>query len=261
MANLTIRMYSNCLKRPVSFQMILPNDPRNDYPQPENPYEKRGMKTLLLLHGYTGDAWNWVREELAAQYHFAIVVPSGENAFWLDGQSTGHQYCTFLGEELIGYLQKTFHLAMKKEDTYVMGFSMGGFGALHTALYYPQIFGKAAAWSSALIHHEVANMQPGYDNGVANYAYYRECFGEPSELLESDNNPEYLVKKLKASGQELPEIYMACGTEDFLLEPNRQMHRFLEEQGVAHEYWEDTGIHDLVFWSKCVEKYVPIMFG
>ena len=261
MASITIRFYSNCLRRAVSFQVFMPNDPRNDVPPMEEKYAKRGMKTLFLLHGYTGDAWNWVPEELAMKYNFAIVIPSGENAFWIDGISTGHQFGTFLEVELVDYVRKTFGLAMRREDTYIMGFSMGGFGALHSALRHPETFGKAAAWSSALIVHEVATMTPGYDNGVANYEYYRECFGEPSQVLESENNPETLVKKIKAEGKEFPEIIMACGTEDFLIERNRDMHRFLEEQGVEHTYWEDAGIHDMVFWSKCVEKFVPVMFG
>jgi enterochelin esterase-like enzyme len=54
---------------------------------------------------------------------------------------------------------------------------------------------------------------------------------------------------------------MACGTEDFLIERNRELHRFLEEQNVPHVYEEDTGIHDMVFWSKYVEKFIPIIFG
>ncbi len=266
MANLSIRMYSDCLKRSVTFQMIIPNDPRPEIPlatPAEDGTAKAagGMKTLFLLHGYTGDSWKWVPEELAAQYNFAIVIPSGENGFWIDGQSTGHAFGRFLGEELVAYIRKTFGLAKTKEETYVMGFSMGGFGALHAALKYPDTFGKVAAWSSALIVHEVAGMTPGYDNGMANYEYYRECFGEPAEVLESDKNPETLVRKLKEAGREFPEIIMACGTEDFLIERNRELHRFLEQQGVAHEYWEDTGIHDMIFWSKCVQKYVPVLFG
>ena len=146
----------------------------------------QGMKTLFLLHGYTGDAWNWVPEYLAEKYNFAIVIPSGENGFWIDGLSTGHKYGTFLGVELVDYVRKTFGLAKSKEDTFIMGFSMGGYGALRTALKYPDVFGKTAAWSSALIVHEVATMKPGYDNGMSNYDYYRECFGEPSKVLESE---------------------------------------------------------------------------
>ena len=55
--------------------------------------------------------------------------------------------------------------------------------------------------SSALIVHQIAGMKPCEDNGVANYDYYRECFGDLDAVLESDSNPEVLVKRLKDSGR------------------------------------------------------------
>ena len=263
MANLNIELYSNCLHRATSFKMVIPTDRRTDDfpPRPENPHLKRPMKTLFLLHGYTGKGDCWVPEYLADQYNFAVVCPSGENGFWLNGLSTGHAFQSFVGEELVEFVRKTFGLAKNREDTYIMGMSMGGFGALHTALAYPEVFSKAAPLSSALIHHEVATMKPGTENGVANYDYYRECFGEPSKVLESENNPEVLVKKILTSGGKLkmPEIFMACGTEDFLLEPNRAIHKFLEENKVEHVYWEDSGNHDMNFWNKCVQRFIPMM--
>ena len=104
-------------------------------------------------------------------------------------------------------------------------------------------------------------MKEGQGNSVANYEYYRECFGDPSKLQESDNNPEYLVKKLKAEGRKLPGIFMACGTEDFLLEPNRAFHKFLTDEGVDHVYEESEGIHDMNFWSRYAAIFMPRMFG
>jgi len=262
MASFNIELYANSLHRTTNFKMVIPNDPRTDlFAAPEKtPQQKRPMKTLFLLHGYTGKGDSWIPEYLAANYNFAVVCPNGENAFWLNGLSTGHDFQNFIGEELVDYVRRTFGLAKSKEDTYIMGMSMGGFGAMHTALAYPEVFGKTACLSSALIHHEVANMKEGTGNPMGNYDYYRECFGEPSKLLESENNPETLVKKLIKEGKELPEIIMACGTEDFLLEPNRAMHKFLEEQGVKHTYWEDAGGHDMQFWDKCVQKFIPEMF-
>jgi S-formylglutathione hydrolase FrmB len=238
--------------------MFIPNDPRAD--APANPNAGKPMKTLILLHGYTGDGDIWVNPFQCAQHNVAVAAPSGENGFWLDGISTGHKYATLLGVELIEYLRNTFGLAKTKEDTAVMGLSMGGFGALHTALMFPEIYGKCAALSSALIHNEVCEMKEGEGNDVANYEYYRECFGEPSKLKESVNNPEFLVKQLKEKGAKFPEIYMACGTEDFLIEPNRKFHAFLESEGVEHTYMESKGIHDMVFWSEYAEKFIPKMF-
>lgn len=261
MAYYHIKFYSNSLKRNTFFEMYLPNDIREDIPHEDTVYSKRKMKTLFLLHGYTGCAENWVPEYLAQKYNFAIVMPNGENAFWLDGISTGHQFCTFVGIELVNYIRKTFGLAMDADETYIMGMSMGGFGALHTALYYPERFGKLAALSSALIVHEIAHMKEDGGNAVANYAYYHECFGDLETVEESDNNPETLVKKLKEEGKKIPEIYMSCGTEDFLLENNRAFHAFLDNIGVEHLYLESGGGHDMTFWSEYAVKFVERMFA
>ena len=257
MAYFRVEYYSNALRRETSFEVLIPNDPRDDAPAPA---AGSPMKTLFLLHGYTGKAGNYVPEELPGQYNFAIVMPSGENSFYLNGLATGHAFQTMLGEELVDYVRKTFRLALRPEDTGIAGLSMGGFGALHTGLAYPDRFGKIGAMSSALIVHEVAGMKPGEGNAVANYEYYRECFGEPEQLLESDKNPETLIRRLKAAGEKIPDIDLCCGTEDFLIENNREMHRFLVEEGVAHEYHEAPGIHDMVFWKEHIRKIVKWMF-
>lgn len=255
MAYFRIEYYSRALRRETSFEVMIPCDPREGMPVPEGP-----MRTLFLLHGYTGKAGNYVPFDLPYKYNFAIVMPSAENSFYLNGLSTGHAFQTLVGEELVEFVRKTFGLAKDPADTGIAGLSMGGFGALHTGLAYPRTFGKIGAMSSAFIHHEVARMKPGSGNEVANYDYYRECFGEPALLEESDNNPEILIRKLKAAGEKIPDIYMACGTEDFLIENNRAMHRFLEAEGVPHEYHEGPGIHDMVFWTEYIQKIVRWMF-
>lgn len=262
MANVTVKYFSNCLIRHTTFEMYLPNDLRTDLPweQRDDGRQERPMRTLFLLHGFSGSAGNYVPEYLAERYHFAVIAPNGENGFWLDGISTGHKFCTLLGDEMLGYVRKTFGLAKSAEDTCILGLSMGGFGALHTGLAYPDRFGRIGAMSSALIVHEVAGMKPGSGNHVANYEYYRECFGEPGEVLKSDNNPETLVDKLIRQNKKIPEIYMCCGTEDFLLENNREFHHFLESRNVPHEYFESSGNHDMQFWNEHMEKIVQWMF-
>lgn len=260
MAYYTIKLFVNALRRYTSFEMFMPNDIREDVPHEESEYTRRKMKVLFLLHGYTGNAGNWVPEYIAEKYNFAIVMPNGENAFWLDGLSSGHNFATFLGEELPAYLRKTFGLAMGPEETYIMGLSMGGFGALRTALAYPDVFGKVAGLSSALIVHDIAHMKEGDNDELANYAYYHECFGDLETVEESDNNPEVLVKRLKESGKKIPELFISCGTEDFLLEKNRVMHAFLDGIGVPHVYMESKGGHDMDFWNEYAVKFTEMMY-
>ena len=53
---------------------------------------------------------------------------------------------------------------------------------------------------------------------------------------------------------------MACGTEDFLLQRNREFHQFLQDQGVPHTYEEGPGIHDMRFWQEWAGKFIPLAF-
>ena len=121
MAYYRIEYDSNALCRTTSFEMIIPNDPRGDASR-ESP--ARPMRTLFLLHGYSGKAGNWVPEELPQRYNFAIVMPTAENSFYLNGAATGRAYQTMLGEELVDYVRKTFRLAMSAEETCIAGLSM-----------------------------------------------------------------------------------------------------------------------------------------
>ena len=261
MAYLRIEYFSNALRRTANFEMMIPEEPPAGIPWERNEAQSRPMKTLFLLHGYTGKAGNWVPSGVAEKYNFAIVMPTAENSFYLNGEATGRQYQTLVGEELVDYVRKTFNLVKGPDDTYIAGLSMGGFGALHTGLAYPDRFGKIAALSSALIVHELKSIKPGGGNQVANYEYYRECFGDLSTAAERDVNPEVLAHSLKAAGKKIPDIFMACGTEDFLIENNRTMHRFLEEENIPHEYHESKGIHDMVFWQEYIVKAAEWMFG
>ncbi len=260
MAYFKIDLFINALRRQASFEMLIPNDIREDEPIEESAYMKRPVKTLFLLHGYTGKAGNWIPEELAKKYNFAIVMPNGENGFYLDGLSTGHQYQSMI-MELVTYVRNTFGIAKTSEDTYICGMSMGGFGSLHTAFAYPEVFGKVGAMSSALIVHEIAHMKERDGNEVANYYYYRECFGDLKMVEENTNNPEVQVLSLKERESRIPEIYLCCGTEDGLLDTNRQFHAFLNEHGIDHIYQESPGAHDMVFWSEYTTKIVEWMFG
>lgn len=256
MAFLTIEFYSECMKRCVDFKAILPNDaPGTQGAADENP-----LKTLYLLHGYGNRNSEWVWNsnivELADKYRLCVVLPSGENSFYLDGEATGRQYGTFIGEELPRYVQRTLGVSAKREDNFLGGLSMGGFGAIHTALQFPEQFGRLFALSSALIAPEVMKMKEGGGNGVANEAYYRLQFGKPELLEHGESNPEELVRRILQQKGLMPEMYLACGTEDFLIRENRRFSGFLKEQGVEHRYLESPGEHNFAFWNAYLEPAI-----
>ena len=113
---------------------------------------------------------------------------------------------------------------------------------------FNETFSVCIALSSALIVSGVKMMKPGEGNSVANYAYYRTVFGDPEKLDTSVNNPEFLIKELLKGKKKIPAIYQACGSEDFLIEPNREFKAFLDANNVPVQYFEGPGVHDFVFW-------------
>ena len=72
-------------------------------------------------------------------------------------------------------------------------------------------------------------------------------------MEDSANNPETLVKRLLAAGKAVPRLFMACGTEDFLIENNRAFHDFLMETSVPVSYHEAPGVHNFEFWNQWIE--------
>lgn len=251
--------FSESLKRIVSFNILLPNDCPTEFRQCNRNYN-RGVKTLFLLHGYSGNNKDWVLgskiQEFAIKYNIAVIFPDGENSFYLDGKGEGRKYGTFVGDELVNYTRKVFGLSNKREDTYIGGLSMGGFGAIHTALKYNNNFSKAFGLSSALIIHDIKNKDENFNNGIADYYYYEYVFGNLDELESSENNPEELIRRLKKKGDSIPSIFMACGKQDFLIEQNRAFYKFLLDNDINTYYEEDDGIHDWKFWNQYLEPAI-----
>ncbi|MFH1879767.1 MAG: hypothetical protein ABIK64_03125, partial [Bacillota bacterium] len=48
----------------------------------------------------------------------------------------------------------------------------------------------------------------------------------------------------------MPLLFLACGTEDFLIKENLNYHNFLAAIGYPHEWWTQPGVHDFEFWNK-----------
>lgn len=250
MAHFNGVFFSRALSRPVHFTAVLCND--NAWGTEGNPHYNRPVKNVYLLHGYSGNDCDWFSNvplgELANNYNLNFFLPNGDNSFYLDQPATGLKYATYVGSEFIDYTRKTFNLSASREDTLIGGLSMGGFGALHTALAYPETFSTVIALSSALIIGQLSSMRPDDDNPMANYEYYCQTFGDFSTIETSVNNPEYLVRCLVEKGAQLPAIYMACGTEDFLFGANNAFKAFLDSMNVPVTYFTGPGVHDFAFW-------------
>ena len=250
MAHFNGTFFSKALSRPVHFTAVLCNDIA--YGAENNPHFQRPAKNVYLLHGYSGCDTDWFTNaplgEIANRFNVNFFLPNGDNNFYIDQPQTGCKYATYVGKEFVEYTRKTFGLSDKREDTYIGGLSMGGFGALHTAFAFPETFGKVMALSSALIQNGLPFFKPDMDSGMANYEYYTWVFGDLQNAAKTDINPEVLVRNLKETGAQIPDIFMACGTEDFLYRPNCDFKAFLDSIEVPATYVTAPGVHDFEFW-------------
>ena len=251
MASGRMEFHAQTIMQHVSFSFVLPNDVEMAEVRDPRHYE-RPTKTLILLHGLTGTDTDWlyggVAQDMAIQYNLAVFMPAAGNNFYLDRGYPGGNWCSFVGQELPDYIRRVFGCCDRREDTLIAGLSMGGYGALHTALQYPGRFSGCAALSSALRIRAIAE---GRHDGVMPPEMFRDVFGDPDKLLESDRNPEWQYRQLQ--GREIPSIYMAIGTEDSLYACNQEFRRFLTEQKADFCYEEGPGGHFWSFWN----EYLP----
>lgn len=254
MALVQVNFFSESLLRNVNITCIIPNDKREMDGEGLRPADKP-FKTLYLLHGIYSGEWDWLTQTRLFKYakdrNLAVILPCGENGFYNDSLARHDLYSKFIGEELVCYTRSLFHLSDKREDTFIGGLSMGGLGAFETAMRYPETFGYVGALSTATMAQEGF---PKEDDPsmylLSSRTFFETVYGPEATFNGGPNDVYKLADDLKASGKELPKIFMAIGVDDPLLAGNRRYHEYLEKIGIPVDYSEDKGAHDWGFWDR-----------
>lgn len=258
MAIVRVSFYSSRLQRTVPFTAFLPNDGAI-FPGQEMPYVTGKMRTLYLFHGMMGDENDFLSntrvKELSEKYKIAVIMPAGENRFYVDDEAGVFHYGKYIGEELVEYTRRIFHLSDKREDTYIGGLSMGGYGAIRNGLLYAETFSKICAFSGAYIPIRIVdNGGEPFEDPISGKAFQEYAFGNLKTLEERGIDPRALYRMQKAKGVKLPKIFMTIGTEDNLIDVNRKLHEVLMKEHADLTYIEDNGIHNWDFWNKHMEE-------
>jgi S-formylglutathione hydrolase FrmB len=245
MALITFNFYSNCLMRNVSANAIIPFEQS----------ETHSFKTLYLLHGLTDNKDGWLLHsriyQWAQEKNLAVIMPNGENMFYLDNDTLKDRHGEFVGCEIVQASRKLFCLSDKREDTFIAGLSMGGYGAIRTGLKYHETFGYLAGMSPALImdmmqDSEFRKMREPFHEWLA--------FGKIEKVPGSDKDPRTQVKTMKENNANFPYIYLSCGTDDILIKPTRELHDCLQKHNIPHTFVEEPGNHDWDFWNKDIQR-------
>ena len=247
MAFFEIDFKSKTLKRSVQFNVILPVE------KYKGPYP-----TLYLLHGLTDNRHGWIHNTRirmwAEEMGLAVVMPSGDNSFYMDilvKDGCLGDYGEYIGNELVNITREMFPLSNKREDTFIGGLSMGGFGACRNGLKYSDVFSKVAVLSGALHFYEYSREWVETNGNILGEA---RNFGNIDDTINSDRNPRYLIKQIKEDDSRcFPDFYIACGLQDHLLESNRSIAQALKDAGANVFYEDGEGIHDWIFWDEYIQ--------
>lgn len=251
MALLQVSYLSKALFRTVPLYVILPSD-KIDYRTFDYANGKtKKYKTLYLLHGLLGDCSDWVNgtriRRWAEEKNLAVVMPSGDNAFYIDYPKTKNNYSDFIGRELVEVTRNMFPLSDKREDTYIAGLSMGGYGALRNGIVYSDTFSHVAGFSSA------AHIFDGKEHDVR-LMDESAIFGDIKKAAKTDHNMTVAFDNLITENRPVPKFYISCGTEDGLYEANVEFKDFLIRKGADVTWDEEKRGHDWDFWDSQIKK-------
>ena len=225
--------------------------------EPLHPDKK--YPVLYLLHGHSDGANAYMRKsviELFAREHELIVVmPDAARSFYTDSPC-GHDYYTYITEELPVKMKNAFHISDRREDTFIAGLSMGGYGALKIALSRPERYSKCAVMSPGIdfvTHPESKRVMGTVFTTPHSDAVLLRSFGPEEDYPGSENDLCQLVRNLRDAALK-PDIFQIIGHDDMLIEQNRDFHAFMEKEGrhLNYTYKETEGMHNWYFWNRAL---------
>lgn len=228
MAKIKCNVISYTLMRTVDFEVILPSVtiPESMFNQGDVHHDYRHKYPVVyLLHGFGNNQSQWggyTNVELyAEERQIAVVMISGENKNYVD--QGADQFSRFINGELQEYITGVFPISTRREDTYIAGLSMGGFGALYNGLTHIDKYQAIGAFSPALRMQNIT-----------------------IDMFE-----------ILANLERAPQLFIACGEDDFVYEDTKEFVLKIQEKQLNLTWLsvKDYG-HEWRFWDQCVEKFL-----
>lgn len=245
MALLRVEYSSGSLAMNTVFQVFLPDDG-----------DLKDKKVVYLLHGLTDNCTGWTRysscERYARQWDTALVIPEVQRSFYIDGVY-GLDYFTYVSQELPKAVHRMFGLSLEREKSYVMGLSMGGYGALKCALNFPERYAGCGSFSG------VTDLK-AYATSAAISLKRREFTAllGPEHTIRTENDLFALAEQ--RAGKPLPNIYLSCGEQDAHYDANNRFAALLDSLGASYRYDHREGNHTWDFWDRSIQDCFDYLF-
>lgn len=241
---------SAILGRAVRYCALLP--PSYDIEKP------RRYPVLYYLHGLNENeqslvnfgGWNLVEnlQEEGRIGEFIIVTPDGGRSFYINSRDGRERYEDFFIREFMPAIEGTLRIRAARNRRGIGGTSMGGYGALHLAFKYPQLFASVSAHSAALLRAPPKELFSRGSPPGRWLSALSGAFGSPPDRdFWVRQSPFTLARQ--SSGLGRLKIYFDCGTEDeFGFEAGAQaLHDVLNSRRVAHEFHLYPGGHGWLY--------------
>ena len=192
---------------------------------------------LYLLHGRGNDYLSWPRFTSMARYseENRIALLTMDTGNWAYMNVENHErYYDFLAHELPEFLAANFPISTNREDSYLAGLSMGGYGTLAHGLSHPESYCAIGAFSPA-IHLK---------------KYDARQFSHTIDIYP-------LVDKLAETPEKAPAIYLSCGTEDSLCNEMNALAKTLKEKNIPVHSESIPGYeHEWSLWDGELLKFL-----
>ncbi len=281
----TVEFFSPAVDRTMKYNILLPDD-----------YETSTARypVLYLLHGLTQNYTAWGLANGAPFYSglyadLIVVMPDAGNSWYVnwaeneDGQSNNWE--DHVVRDVVNHVDWNFRTVARREGRAMTGLSMGGFGAITMGLRNPELFISIGSTSGALEYgrqsgarmrgemppreprqltpeQEARRRQPNPLIGIDGFSSQVErtprgtMFATPEQAEAYD--PFTLIQQVPR--EDLPHIYLDCGTEDRLIAGALELATYLAEENIPFNFMQMPGAHNAAYWIEAIGHIMSVQY-
>ena len=231
MAFSELTMRSTILKMDVKVTVIIPEN-RRDYHL--DPVGKK-YPCLYILHGTSEDNSTWMNSSniylLARDMDLFVVMVSAYNSCYVNTKY-GFRMQDYLAKELPAKMERLFPISSRREDRFIMGESMGGYGTWLTSLTHPDKYAKAVPLSTTGFR----NIKHVLDTGA--------------------HSVDQLAIEVNNTCKNPTEYLAMCGTDDMLYPKAVEWEEWMKQNcpNIKLQTYYCPGKHDFFFWNKVIPR-------